>query len=287
MVSINLLGNLGNQMWQYAVCRTLAERNNYKFSIPKSCIISEYFECNLGVKNSDFKYTYFEPNPDIQKFNPDLLNLRDDTQLNGYFQTEKYIHDNKHNIRKWFKQKKDYGYLLNEFKIDINNTCIIHIRGGDYKLQPYTFLKKCYFEYSIDKMKETHKLTNFIIVTDDIMAAKNYFPRLQIFHLGIAEDFYLLSSAKYLIISNSTFAWWAAWLNVNAKTIIAPKYWFRFNVSDGYWTVADSPTKGFIYADRNGQFYSYEECINELNKILKHNYDPNKDNKVLRNLKRK
>lgn len=72
---------------------------------------------------------------------------------------------------------------------------------------------------------------NFLIFSDDPEFCKKRFkgPNIQVMEKGNeVDDLNLLASCKHQIIANSSFSWWAAYLNPNeSKKIIAPKQWYR------------------------------------------------------------
>ncbi len=66
------------------------------------------------------------------------------------------------------------------------------------------------------------------------------------------------------MLSNSSFAYFPAFTSTTVKYVLAPKYWARHNVSDGYWASEQNIYEGWHYQDRHGKIYSYEECLAEL-----------------------
>jgi hypothetical protein len=266
MISTTLYGRFGNQLWQYAVCRTVAEKRGYSFHINRE--FQNYFNCDLGesIEIID-KYFPSQNNYDhIQKYDERIFDIEDGTKLDGFHQSEKYILDNRDNILNWFNPP-DHIKLRAELD---QNTCVINFRGGDYKTINHVFLNKKFYYDSIQKMLQINNNMKFIVVTDDPPIAYDFFPEYKIYHFNIMEDFLIVNKALYLIIANSTFSWWAAWLNQNAKLIIAPKYWMRYNISKGWWSPSDSLTTRFNYIDRDANFQTYDECLSEID--INYNY---------------
>ena len=262
MLSVTMYGRFGNQLWQYAVCRTVAEKRGFSYHIPRE--FQNYFGCTMGDHQEIIQRHFPSANnhDHIQRYDPKIFEIEDGTKIDGYHQSEKYILDNRENILNWFRIPQ-FTELYTEVGLD-SNTCVINFRGGDYSRIPHVFLHKKFWDDSIERMKEIKDGVRFIVVTDDPGLASEFFPNLPIYHFGIMQDLYLVSKAEYLIIANSTFSWWGAWLNENTKMTIAPKYWMRYNVSDGWWSPSDSLTTRFHYVDRDGKFQSYEECLSEI-----------------------
>jgi hypothetical protein len=101
----------------------------------------------------------------------------------------------------------------------------------------------------------------FVVITDDITTAKKFFPNFEVLHFNIGLDYAIVQNAHYLILSNSSFAFFPAWLSTNLKFCIAPKYWSQYNESDGYWGLGYNITSGWMYQDRSGKLQTYEECL--------------------------
>ena len=112
MITIDLIGRLGNQLFQYAVCRTVAEKNGYSFYIPKNQNdhgqnISNYFKVDMGIDDlNPTKYLFAEDHT-VQMFNPNIFNISDYTKIWGFYQTDKYFIDNEKNVREWFSIEID------------------------------------------------------------------------------------------------------------------------------------------------------------------------------------
>lgn len=290
---------LGNQLWCYVVTRVIAADNNYDFGI----ISPEKFKGN-NILNLDFgkqvvggespeggpptslpdgiNVYYREKHKEHPHFRCDispldlgLVNVCDNTKIEGVMQSVGYINHRKSDILKWLQIKDDNTHLS-------ENTCIIHVRGGDFRGVSETILPKSYFVNSMEKIKLVNKDVEFAIVTDDVQYARNILPDIKIIgssnlgaedsfkashHLGgpIEHDYSIINKARYLILSNSSFSWWAAYTNTDLQFLIAPKYWAKHNISNGFWSTEDIMTPGWNYVDKEGNLFSYEDCRKEFN----------------------
>jgi len=277
---------LGNQLWCYAVTRVIALDKGYDFGIMSpekfkgiGLMDLDYGLPVNGVKSNGWsdilpdgiEHYYREKlirnksGIDISPMDEGLLNIPDNTKIDGNLQSLRYIEHRRDEIIEWLKIKNDV------LKYSSSNSVVMHLRGGDYVGSPAnSLLPKSYYLKAIEYMMSIDSSMNFYAVTDDYHLAYNYFkgiakivgstpsqiydPRRAAHHIGgeIGVDYSILHNAKNVILGNSTFSFWAAWTNKNLENVIAPKYWFTFNNPDDFWSTADMKVKGWKYLDRNG-----------------------------------
>jgi hypothetical protein len=259
---LNLVGGLGNQLFQYACCRNLAEKYNAfliietgsywdgfrKPSITNYNVKARFYEdkffgrlkrAGLNIyksfKRAGLLQEIIEP-PNFS-YTPQLLVVHKNLiTIRGFWQSEEY-----------FKNIRDA--LINELtpKVPINSkdikwlqyaeTVAVHVRRTDYLTDDrYGFIGMEYYRRSFNSIAEKISNPYFIIFSDDIDWCKKNFTDLHpsiIFHeeKNYKEDFHellIMSYCKHQIIANSSFSWWAAWLNCNNnKIIIRPSRPFR------------------------------------------------------------
>lgn len=201
---------------------------------------------------------------DVRLIDPLFYKIEDETKLDGLFQSERMILHRLQDIKKWLKVKPEFDI----YDYSDDNTCVINFRGGEWTAHPKFFLHPRYWANAVAHMRMVNSNFRFVVVTDDPPVAKQFFPNFQVIHQGIGKDYAIVKNAKYLIISNSSFAYFPTLTSETAKLIIAPRYWGRHNISDGYWSLGYNISNNYEYLDRDGSIYSYARCVADFKKYM-------------------
>lgn len=261
---VNIVGGLGNQMFQYAYAYKLSKTKisethdilyNTDLYNPKKCnrvYLLDFFNLPKSFKKADINnITNVDLFLDEDSFDEDSNYKGYDIVLDGFWQKWDYVKDNlpellnifKFDIKKKHETIKDCDKLIEntlnkEFLIKNSYSTSIHVRRDDYLLYNdiYNILDKDYYLKAIDSELSKNKHCVFYVFSDDIEWCKDAFKDVKnlVFikndpnnKYSSLYDLYLMSICKNNIISNSTFSWWAAMLNKNNyKTIYSPSKWF-------------------------------------------------------------
>ena len=261
-----LTGGLGNQMFQFAAAFTVAKRKQVDLFLDLSWLdtrnlhngfeLENVFDIyskvnflkkdfifkniNIGryLAKFDFKLKTFEE-PHFH-FSSEIFNISNHVYLKGYWQSELYFREYSNELKKIFIFSKNINESISSIKNEIynSNSISIHIRRGDYvskkNINHYIDLKNFYLKAAKNVARQTTNPIFFIFSDDPGWVSKNFkleYPyKIVNINNGINsfKDMYLMSLCKHNIIANSSFSWWAAWLNNNEhKMVFAPKNWFK------------------------------------------------------------
>lgn len=286
---------IGNQLFCYITVRSLSYDRGLEFGIKDlsgwagsyTDLVNDYnsngfywFDLEMGAIVPNQMNVYYEKDVrikmptcqhdmthgcDVRGFDEGVVNAPNDTIIMGNLQDERYFLHNKSIIKEWLKVKSEFDTY--EFSND--NLCILNFRGGPYVGFYELFLSREYWIKAMDNMLSLNPKIKFIIITDDVKTANQMFPEIPTYHFDVARDYSIIKNSRHVILSNSSFAYFPVFTSDTIETIIAPKYWGRHNVSDGYWASEQNLYSGWLYQDREGNLESYEDCYQQLQQYKK------------------
>ena len=265
-------GRLGNQMFQYAALRGIAEKNGFVSKIPNFSS-SRWHGQDCLLQNFNLKSDFLEPidqfsiigrdvfEKNYDEFDESLFSIEDNVSIKGFFQFTKYFKHCEALIRQEFTPKEEFlrpaTELINKYKEDGHEIVSIHVRRGDMMQHMYEdtgvhpdsvfgpdniFDDNTIFGNYLNKsMKlfENKKVKYFVFAggkrtgndSDDISYIKKVF-KGDNFIISDANDpmvdFTRIMSCDHNITCHqSTFGWWAAYLNSNKdKIVTSPEHYF-------------------------------------------------------------
>jgi len=250
MVHVEYIGGMGNNMFQYALGRIIADNKNYNLLVSNEGQLSRFFKNAVNIT-------------DRQHFNDPQLQIGYDTDVGpqnyierrvtdftgrifvkGFFQKQKFFNAYKDQIKKWFETDVE---LQKEPETD---AIVLHVRLGDYlglgwQLDPNIF---------IDILRK-EKYSKYYIVTDDpnngaihhILQSVN---GGEVVSTDTITDFEFLRKSSKLVISHSSYSWWASFLG-NAKKVIVP-----YNGDRGLWKI-NPPENDIDLIEETSKYFRY------------------------------
>jgi hypothetical protein len=256
MIYPKLIGRLGNNMFQIAAAIGYAKQHGVSWGIKKGYIekgfnafqVDKFFP-NLPAADGDYRrYQEHKNNQHCELHNCGLdecwFNFHPihfqpgGVEITGFWQSWKYFQNTQDEVREAFKLPFIEGY---------RDYVSIHIRLGDYLQHSQSFppINEYYIREAYDNIQRiTGKTPKIIVFSDNIEICKPWFSDwregLVEFSEGRNEfeDLCLMASCRHNIIANSSYSWWAAWLNTNpTKIVISP------SCKLGNWFGLDSGVK--------------------------------------------
>lgn len=265
MYYFQLMGGLGNQLFQYAAAKALYLKTDVPFKVyyeDGNAYAQRSFQLekfNIPVEKAREKeipkktflakvkrklhitIPFFNEKQDFD-FDPLFFRQKLNTHFHGYWQNEKYFKEHRAILISEYQLKNPPGGMNKKCLTNIEqaiNSIAIHVRRGDYIENPIAYANHglCdldYYKKAVRYFEENHERNQYFLFSDDVDWVRenlNFIENKTIIDWNAKqpeEDLRLMSSCKHQIIANSSFSWWGAWLNTHPdQVVIAPKQWTR------------------------------------------------------------
>ena len=263
MISIDIMGGLGNQLFQIMTIIAYSMKYNNPFVIEKKssspgCTFRNVYWNNFLSKLDKYLINYpinlpvYEEKSNQYNELPNISRT-ENIKLSGYFQSYKYFDSYKNDILKVIDYDNIKNNLINKLKTDVNpgDMISLHFRIGDiikvhnvnniiipvdYYINAIKYIESKTNNSNVKFLYFCEEEDNDYVLNTYINPLKKLFPNSSYYKAGDNiedwEQLVLMSLCEHHIIANSTFSWWGAYLsnyNIN-KIVCYPDKWHHSNL---------------------------------------------------------
>lgn len=232
---VKIMGGLGNQLFQYAIAKHLEQYDSIGFDT--TYYDTEENKKGLVFLHRDFLLPYFVDdltivNSDmggyerVYQWEYDYTRIYKNCWFWGDWQRASYFRDVKIDIRLKDQYITDDMRRLADEMRDCNSVSV-HVRRTDYAVYDW-ILPTQYYDRAFNRARDLIDNPRFYVFSDDPDWCKENLPPgdTVFLHNDELTDFWLMGKCKNNIIANSTYSFWAAYLNENVdKKVIYPLDW--------------------------------------------------------------
>lgn len=177
-------------------------------------------------------HTHIYKEKEVMVYDELVNQISSDTYFKGFWQNQKYFLEYREDLLKMFqpKEKRPESVYKAIESVSRTNSVALHIRRGDY-VSIGCDVKMEYYDRALELInKKTEGNFDIFIFSDDIKFCKSYlskyagkinmiYPEYESDNRTV-DDLLIMSRCKHIIMANSSYSWWAAWLNQNIEKIV-------------------------------------------------------------------
>lgn len=226
MVKVNFIGRLGNNMFQYAIGRIIAEQKGYKLDCPQL----PYFKNCVNVDGLILNDNIYHVNTP-QHFNiEEVLKHNGGILLDTFAQRMSYYNNYYNQIKHWF------NISATGMDTPQPTDLVVHLRLEDYQFHNIVLPAEYLCNQAAAIIRERGCKRGWIVTNDRNHSQVKYFTDrgFMLYNKSELYDYIFMREAQNLIISQSTFSWWAGYLG--SGNVYVP----RLEVSKTHWKMQPS-----------------------------------------------
>ncbi|GAB3930268.1 alpha-1,2-fucosyltransferase [Larkinella terrae] len=277
MIVVELMGGLGNQLFQYALGRSLAIQNKTDLFVDTGFLMSRNVTGrNIVYRNYDLDIFTLKPpiakpsvsqrygtSPSVSirfikksfnraiktgpleyiaeqtpfQYDQRVARASDNVYVSGYWQSIRYFQEIKDQLKLEFRFANPIPAFAAELTEELQKkeSVCVHVRRSDFVTNSrHNIIQPDYYERAERIIRERVAKPTYYVFSDDIDWCRTNL-RFNATTIYVGNEWageraqtylQLMTFCRHYIIPNSTFGWWAAWLNNGFdKIVIMPQKW--------------------------------------------------------------